>query len=103
MTQIYVIATENATICKIGISDNPAARLKQLQTGNAEILKIHHTVELGSRRKAELIESLIHKNNSTHRMKGEWFNMSIDDAIAEVDFHLIRYGDDPLIEYKLKP
>lgn len=95
---IYVIGSNfNKSRCKIGISDNPKERLKQLQTGNAERLQIYYTEKIDSRRKAELIEQKIHKQLSIQKLTGEWFSIDSSTAIAEVQFAFIRFNDDPLL------
>jgi hypothetical protein len=89
---IYVIAPHDSEKVKIGISDQPIRRLKQLQTGHPEILHIHHT-EPVNRKDRAVLERLIHKQNGHLRLKGEWFAMTVKDAILEVQHTLIRYGD----------
>lgn len=97
MTSIYVIGDDR--YCKIGISDHPEKRLSELQTGNPSKLTLHHSVEVDDRRKAELIEGLIHKTLKDKRMDGgsEWFSLTPKDAVLEVNWHMIRYDEDPLI------
>jgi len=54
---IYAIGTD--TRQKIGFSKNPQARLKQLQTGNAEQLVLHYCIEVQDDR-TRLLEKFLH-------------------------------------------
>lgn len=65
---IYLILNESNTICKIGISNNPQNRLKQLQTGSLEKLRLDSIIE-GSYKE----ERLLHKKFKDIRENGEWF------------------------------
>ena len=91
-TFVYVIAARPEGPCKIGFSVNPTKRLRQLQTGHPEILRIHH-VQGFEEKRAKLIERIIHRTISYKRQTGEWFDLSVEDAVAEVEFALIRYGE----------
>jgi len=94
MNYIYVIGPENENgFMKIGFSQDPKKRLSSLQTGNIENLKIYHIEEVADER-VRLVEKAIHREISHHREKGEWFRLSSEDAIAEVKFGIIRYGND---------
>ena len=79
---MYVYAIRNTTTgnVKLGISRNPEKRLKQLQTGN------DCTLELVAYRKAENSfqdESALHHAHSAAHIRGEWFNESASNAIAQ--------------------
>lgn len=97
MTYIYVIGPKEG-FQKIGYSETPEKRLKSLQTGHPELLYIHHTIEV-NKLKAKLIEKLIHRNINHKRTKGEWFNLTIDEAKSEIDFALITYSENPQLKY----
>lgn len=64
---IYIIHTDNK--CKIGYSKHPDKRLKELQTGNSEILRILHITEGDKTKEKELHKKFEHLN-----ICGEWFN-----------------------------
>jgi hypothetical protein len=97
---IYIIGSDNPPY-KIGISKNPERRLKNLQTGHPYKLKIWELRKTESK-KTKLLESVIHKHLDSYRMSGEWFDISLEQAILQVDFALIRYEDDPLLEFRVK-
>lgn len=90
---IYVIAPRPEGPCKIGLSGNPNRRLRQLQTGHPEPLSLYHTMEVEAGRVA-LLEKLIHKTLRVWKQKGEWFRLSVEECKGEVEFALIRYGDE---------
>jgi hypothetical protein len=96
--QIYAIGTD--TRQKIGFSKDPSARLKQLQTGNAEVLYLHYTIKVDESR-IRLLERFLHKDIGYKRLKGEWFNMTKDEAVNYLIFAEITWIDDELLEYKL--
>ena len=95
---IYVIGPKEPPI-KIGITGNCEQRLKSLQTGHSQRLFIHHR-ELVDRKNAKLYEGIIHKNLKHNQTHGEWFNISIDDAINEIKWCFIRYENEQNLAYK---
>jgi hypothetical protein len=95
---IYAIGTEINQ--KIGFSKDPQKRLKQLQTGNQETLSLHHAIEVDEK-KVRILERYLHKDIGFKRMKGEWFNMTKDEAVNYLIFAEITWLEDPLLEYKL--
>ena len=68
-TYIYLIHDPRAKAYKIGYSNNPTARLSQLQTGSARsTLKLLYTFAAESSLEAEIHEALY-----DHKLQGEWF------------------------------
>jgi hypothetical protein len=94
-TFIYVIAADTDGPVKIGFSKNPDKRLRQLQTGFPETLVLHHVQPFEPGR-AKLVEKLIHKAVAYKRTKGEWFAISVEDAVCEIAFAQIRYDEHPI-------
>lgn len=81
LPDMYVYAIRNTVTgnFKLGISRNPAERLKQLQTGN------DCKLELIAYRKAEnrfKDERQIHTKNATTRISGEWFSSECNGNIS---------------------
>lgn len=75
---IYIIREKDSGNIKIGISRNPEARLKQLQTGNSQPL------ELVSFRSAEnrfVDERALHNDAEDFHLRGEWFSDSALEVI----------------------
>lgn len=87
-TYIYVIAYNEAGPVKIGYSENPDRRVRQLQTGQSNKLVLYYSQGV-SKVEARKIEKQIHATNGYLRSRGEWFNMSIEDAIVEVKHGLM--------------
>lgn len=89
---IYAIASGPETV-KIGYSANPERRLGELQVGHEKRLKIVYK-EAVPDKKAPILEKLIHNANNHLRIHGEWFALTHEQAIQEVQFALIRYLED---------
>lgn len=92
---IYVIGTDKPPF-KVGISKNPERRLKNLQTGFPHKLKLHikKPTEVT---KVRQLETIIHRNIDNFKTNGEWFDIELATLLLEIDFALIRYEDDPLL------
>ena len=75
LPDMYVYAIQEAETgrIKIGISRDPQQRLKQLQTGNSQELKLVAYQEAKNRFKDE---HLAHIANSSNHIRGEWFSSS---------------------------
>jgi hypothetical protein len=85
---IYVIGTQQRQ--KIGFSSDVGRRLSMLQTGNSEKLTIHHTIEVPDDQ-ARYVERTIHQQYNYLRVKGEWFNMTVEQAKLAIDHAAIRW------------
>lgn len=94
MAYIYVIG-EQCPPYKIGITNNPDRRLKNLQTGHPKKLTIHYTESIPENKVKEL-EQIIHKTIGHKRLVGEWFDIQLSEAIAEVKYARIRYLTDEI-------
>ena len=95
MAYVYVIGSTEKPY-KIGITGNLEQRLKNLQTGHPYELKIHYIEEIPESQ-VKLIEQKIHKTIKHKQTHGEWFDISLDDAISEVKFARIRYLKDEVV------
>lgn len=87
---IYVVGTDTKPY-KIGLSTRPTKRLKDIQTGHPEKLKIHYLHEI-NKEEVSLIEKMIHKNIKHKQTHGEWFDLELEEAISEVKFAAIKYS-----------
>lgn len=92
---IYIIGN-NESQQKIGFAKNPEKRLKSLQTGNSQKLYLHHTVKVPEE-KVKILEKKIHHEINHKRIKGEWFNISSEQAKLILNHAIIRWLDDPLL------
>lgn len=70
---VYFIQEGEDGPIKIGWAINPFQRLKQLQTGNADSLRLVYYEDLCDRRAAQLTETALHREFRGHRVRGEWF------------------------------
>lgn len=65
---VYVFVNIDFGVCKIGFSNNPSARLAQVQTGCPFKLKRQLMIVGGAEKEAEL-----HRKYKKFRLEGEWF------------------------------
>lgn len=84
---LYIIQSDVTGMIKIGRSKNPEKRLKQLQTGNPNRLKLIATFK-GEGWK----EKLIHEDLKRWRRKGEWFSYDCVGSIPVVLYEQIVFG-----------
>ncbi len=84
---VYFI-TQNNKFVKVGVSGNPAARIKELQTGNPNKLVLWFCIGGGQ---AE--EQYLHRILSCVRTRGEWFELTsgVRTILTELVF---SYGCD---------
>ena len=90
MRYLYIIAGNTAP-SKVGIANNPEHRLKALQTGNPTLLKIHLIIPCDNVR---ALERILHKKLGRYRLKGEWFDLSPEQAILEVNWIIMHLSED---------
>lgn len=90
---VYVLASNPDGPVKIGISNDPDRRVRQLQTGHAEPLRVLHREPVGDAARAKAFETLIHRNVAHLRRRGEWFAMSGEQAVKQVLFAVMTYDD----------
>ena len=92
---MYVIGSSEHGPCKLGISVNPDRRVNQLQTGHAARLHVYHQEPVPAN-KTRLYEQYLHRDVGYNRVVGEWFALTVAEAIAQVQFTLIQYGESQL-------
>lgn len=80
---VYII--ESNGYFKIGLANKPAERIRELQVGNPETLKLIHFVKYESRRTARAAELYMHKKFKPMRRRGEWFEVDRDHLIATLN------------------
>lgn len=80
---LYVLASAGG-MCKIGMAKDPAERLRQLVTGHPHKLVLAQSFPVEPHMAAHL-ERAAHIRLAAHRMQGEWFSVSREDAIAAVE------------------
>ena len=84
---LYIIQSDKSGMIKIGRSRNPAKRLKQLQTGNPNRLKLIASFKgMGWR------EKLLHERLESWSEQGEWFNYGCVGSIPDDIYEQIEWG-----------
>lgn len=85
---VYYILNEARNKVKIGISNDPVLRAKNIQTSSGEEIEILNTIEFDNREDAFAVEDFLHKKFDGYRMKptkvsnsSEWFDIKIVDAL----------------------
>lgn len=79
---IYLIQSLESSKYKIGISKNPQKRLKQIQTGSAEEIRLvaqYETENYGH------IEKYFHRKYEYLNTIGEWFNLTLENELSFID------------------
>ena len=90
---VYVIASEIAV--KIGISASPLGRLAELSTASPFPLSLEFQIEATwYENHAADVERRVHSNLAARRMNGEWFKVSVAEAITEIEKELVKSRDD---------
>ena len=84
---LYFIQSNKTGMIKIGRSIDPQKRLKQLQTGNAEMLKL-----IASFKNMGWREKLIHESLKKWSEEGEWFNINCVGSIPDDIYEKIEFG-----------
>lgn len=90
---VYII--EDNKYCKIGVSECPDARLKELQTGNPNRLKIIKTIRFCKRKAFDYwIEKALHKEYAAYQQRidgtpTEWFSRKGINELANADEYKI--------------
>lgn len=81
---VYVIAVgdrgEARAPVKVGLADDPEARLRNLQCANPEPLTLWARIEAPNREIARALERAFHDTQAPKRRRGEWFDIEPDYA-----------------------
>ena len=78
---VYVAQESTSGRYKIGISKDPERRVKELNIGNPEELKlVHYFKSNGNKYESETIT---HKMYAAHRLRSEWFDTAINLNLLE--------------------
>ena len=80
---VYAIRNKHTGRIKLGISENPERRLKELQIGNDCELELLAYREAANRFKDE---KAIHNRHQHLRVRGEWFDTPVAVAADGIDF-----------------
>ena len=81
---LYVIGHEHQTFghaVKVGIANNATDRLRSLQTGNAENLKLFFCFTFEDRKIAADVERIFHQSEMAGPIRGEWVGAPPDEVL----------------------
>lgn len=90
---VYIIGYDRGArghALKIGISDNVPTRFNTLQSATPEDLVLHFAFSLPDRDMALWVEQSFHKSFRHRRIRGEWFNLPPEGALALVATFVVR-------------
>lgn len=82
-TYVYVLVTGG--FCKIGVSENVERRCAALQRANPLPVGVLRKIGPFSRREAVWIERTAHVALAQKRVMGEWFAVSVAEAVSAVE------------------
>lgn len=72
---VYFIQEENSHFYKVGRSNDPIERVKQLQTGNCRKLNLYCTVLCRDLPSACRLETNLHKYLAGQKINNEWYKL----------------------------
>lgn len=79
---VYVVENEVTGSVKVGVSSSPKKRLSSLQTGAEHKLNLVHVSDAT----VVVSEKKVHNMLNEACIRGEWFNVSTDEAISAVSY-----------------
>ena len=83
---VYVIAATKHNYYKIGVSENPKLRLKDLQTACPIPLYVLHYAPMFTEPNAYRVEALTHKEFKANNTVGEWFEFTNEEVMKAISF-----------------
>ena len=95
-TFVYLFRNPITKLCKVGVTDNPLRRLRQICTSSGMEVENLITLkcEVDYDEDPKFIEQFIHKHYKKKREIGEWFNFSIKDIIEVRNLFWLIEGED---------
>lgn len=85
---VYVLQVPSGEI-KIGIGQDVRQRIRELQTGNHQRIKLAYCLRTSSLAIAQGLEVLLHKRYGGDRLVGEWFQADVTRVIDDLRFALL--------------
>jgi len=77
---VYVIEQDGGEYVKVGVTDNPKARLRNLQHGSPLRLEISLLIQCADETSALQVESFFHAALQYCAAYGEWFHVSANEV-----------------------
>ena len=91
MSYLYAIKDTGTGYIKLGYSDCPRDRLRELQTGSSSLLQLIFYEFVDSSEVRDL-EKILHHESNHLRVRGEWFNLTESQARNTIVHTIIRYS-----------
>jgi predicted GIY-YIG superfamily endonuclease len=79
---VYLLKLSESGYYKIGHTNNINKRIKELSTGNPEEIVL---ISKYSSKYYKEIENYLHNIHKFYNIKGEWFNLDIEDELKFID------------------
>ena len=97
---VYLLQAGLRGPIKIGVARNVRRRLKTLQTGNHQELRVLAVIPCGTDGSARNLESQLHRKFSKSRIRGEWFrdDIRLDDVRELAGFEDPRQAESDELE-----
>lgn len=86
--RVYLIGSPDSPLVKIGWSDNPKRRLRNLQSGSPVPLRLLAVYEGG-----HYVEAELHRRFADKRVHGEWFDLGPDPVAVVGPFAKVAQVD----------
>lgn len=96
---VYFIEIEGTTYVKVGRAASPERRLSELSTAHPFVLKIRHVINTRDGYADSTLEKRIHTYLKTHRLRGEWFDLSLEKLTQTINYFEegLEYAANPVI------
>jgi hypothetical protein len=88
---VYVIAVKGSELSKVGISQNPSSRVRDLSTASPYELELFHAFRLPDREDARLLELAFHTTMKRKQTQGKWFAMHPQEATGLMIQNIIQF------------
>lgn len=85
---LYVISQAQSDFCKVGITSDVPARIRQLQTGNPEKIIILRVIVCKDEEQAKALEKAFHERYADFKAQGEWFAVNGIRVLSDINFAL---------------
>jgi hypothetical protein len=87
---VYAISAATTKTIKIGISEAIWKRFSALKTDCPDELTLEYLLWCPTKKAARDIELACHKSLEARKIRGEWFDVSLKDAIRAIEANSIR-------------
>ncbi len=95
MTAVYVMQSGDGPV-KIGIANDPDRRRREVGAGQPFPVAVVHRVSLGA--DARAVERIAHRLLAEKRLRGEWFDVGVQEAVAAIEAAIAEIADRPSLD-----